>query len=289
MTESDSTKRPEIHEVVDLETYPLHDPSHKRYKELVGHCREGLRSLGCASVPRFMRPEMVLNSASMVSARAQLTHRPPRQATVYGGPDDDDFPAGHPRRYRYHRGGGFICADHIDPADGLWSFYDWPETTGFMMQAFEISPLYQYADPLSNMAINAMWAGDSFPWHFDTNEFTVSIMLQKPEGGGLFEYVPNLRAPDNENYDGVKAVLEGDREKVASLDLNPGDLQLFKGRYSLHRVSEVVGDRPRFIALPSWSSRPGQVGVVERMINGYGRALPVHYRREHESPDALAH
>ena len=69
----------------------------------------------------------------------------------------------------------------------------------------------------------------------------------------------------------------GDREGVRTLELHPGDMQLFRGRYSLHRVSRVEGTKPRNEALPSWSSQPGQIGVVERTINSYGRALPVHY------------
>jgi hypothetical protein len=31
------------------------------------------------------------------------------------------------------------------------------------------------------------------------------------------------------------------------------------------------------------------VGVVERMIKSYGRALPIHYERQEQSPDNLAH
>ena len=40
-----------------------------------------------------------------------------------------------------------------------------------------------------------MKEGHYFPWHFDGNEFTVSILIQEAEEGGLFEFVPDIRKP----------------------------------------------------------------------------------------------
>ena len=284
-----TSKRPPIEEVIDLDRYPLHDPTHARYRELLDYCRAELRDDGCCSVPGFFRSEAIARCAAMAERLSAQTHFPPNAAHAYGGEIDPELPADHPRRARFERGGGFICADLLDVDSPLWSFFDWPETTAFMMAAFETEPLHQYADPLSNMAINAMWQGDSFPWHFDTNELTVSVMLQKPDGGDLFEYVPNIRSPEDEHYDRVKRLFEGDRSGIRILELAPGDIQLFRGRYTAHRVTAVEGPRPRYVALPSWSSLPGQVGVVDRMINSYGRALPIHYERAADSPDKLAH
>lgn len=281
--------RPPIEQVIDLDRYPLHDPSHPRYRALVDYCRAELADDGCCSVPDFFQPDAVESAATMVTGLAGKTHRPARPAHAYGGDIPEGLPEDHPRRRHFKRGGGFICADLLDQDSALWAFFDWPETTDFMMQAFDTAPLYQYADPLSNMAINAMWEGDAFPWHFDTNELTVSILLQQPEGGGIFEYAPNIRSPEAENYDRVQRLFDGDRTGIRQLELNPGDMQLFRGRYTAHRVTAVQGRVPRFIALPSWSSQPGQVGVVDRMINSYGRALPIHYERQSQNPDQLAH
>ena len=283
------TDRPPIEDVIDLDRYPLHDPTHPRYRDLLRYCRAELGDDGCCSVSQFFRPDVIAACATMVESLSDQIHRPAHLTSAYGGEAAADLPADHPRRTTFKRGGGFICADLLDEESALWSFFDWPETTAFMMDAFEMAPLYQYADPLSNMAINAMGEGDSFPWHFDTNELTVSIMLQQPDGGGLFEYVPNIRSPDDECYDRVKRLFDGDRTSIRSLALNPGDMQLFRGRYTAHRVTPIEGSTPRYVALPSWSSKPGQVGVVKRMVNSYGRALPIHYERAGDSPDQLEH
>ena len=69
-------------------------------------------------------------------------------------------------------------------------------------------------------------------------------MLRKPEWGGNFECVPNLRSPRDENYDGVRAVLRGRRDQVQVVGFEPGTLMVFRGHYTLHRVSPVRGGPP---------------------------------------------
>ena len=53
----------------------------------------------------------------------------------------------------------------------------------------------------------------------------------------------------NENFDEVARVLDGRSDRVKTLRLEPGDLQLFRGRYSLHRVAPLSGARRRYVAI----------------------------------------
>ena len=108
----------------------------------------------------------------------------------------------------------------------------------------------------------------------------MTLAIQNGSDGGLFEYVPNLRTADVENYEGVQAILDGERAPVQSLHLRPGDLQIFKGRYALHRVTPVSGDITRYVGIFSWVDKPGMVAKVERAKQLYGKALPVHYTAE---------
>jgi hypothetical protein len=126
-----------------------------------------------------------------------------------------------------------------------------------------------------------------FPWHFDGNEFTLSILVQKAEKGGLFEYSPDLRSVENENFDEVTKVLHGSRDKVKSLDLQPGDLQIFKGRFSMHRVTKIEGNTSRYIALPTYVKDNYRVNKPEHSKQVYGKALPIHYERNNVEVDGL--
>ena len=111
-----------------------------------------------------------------------------------------------------------------------------------------------------------MKEGHYFPWHFEGNEFTVSILIQEAEEGGLFEFVPDIRKPGDENLESVKSILKGSRDRVRSLKLKPGDKQLFKERYSLHRVIRVHGKINRIIALPIYNNHPGMMNRPEHSI-----------------------
>ena len=97
-------------------------------------------------------------------------------------------------------------------------------------------------------------------WHYDTNDGVVSLLLQTPDEGGDFEYVPYLREENDEHYDAVADVFAGCSTRVQQPRMKPGSLLLFKGRRSLHRVSAVGRtEKPRLIALMSYDRQPGMV------------------------------
>ena len=66
--------------------------------------------------------------------------------------------------------------------------------------------------------------GEKFNWYFDTNEFTITMLLPAADSEVIFEYVPNLRKPDDECFAEVKKVLNGNRSRGKQLELRAGDL-----------------------------------------------------------------
>ena len=178
-------------------------------------------------------------------------------------------------------------ADNFGSDSVLRALYEWPHFPRLIQDALQEPQFYRYADPLADVIVNQTESGDGFPWHFDTNNYTVTLAIQNSEAGGAFEYCPNLRTPVDENYDGVARVLDGDRSAVRTLWLQPGDLQIFKGRYSLHRVAPLGGVRRRYVAIFSYDEEPGMVGSPERTRQLYGRVLPIHLERAGRRADAL--
>ena len=83
------------------------------------------------------------------------------------------------------------------------------------------------------------------------------MLLQASEDGGVFEYVPNVRDADAGDmaFDRVERVLNG-QEPASTLDFNPGDLVLFRGRNALHRVTRVVGTTTRSLVIFAYNERP---------------------------------
>jgi hypothetical protein len=68
--------------------------------------------------------------------------------------------------------------------------------------------------------------------------------------------VPRLRSADDENLEGVRRLLQGDRSGVRSTSGAAGTLALFRGHYSPHRVTTITGPQPRIIAVLSYADTP---------------------------------
>src|SRR5699024_4455660 len=107
-------------------------------------------------------------------------------------------------------------------------------------------------------------------------------MSRRPQCGGYFEYGPRIRNPDSENFGAVQDVLQGDRSTVKSLQLQPGDLQIFYGRYSLHRVARVEGPVERHTVIFGYAREPGFIGRAERTRRIFGRIAPIHAQQLRE-------
>ena len=154
--------------------------------------------------------------------------------------------------------------------------YNWQALINFIQDCLGKDRLYIYEDPVSNMIVNVLKPGSQFNWHFDTNEFTITMLLKSAVSGGHFEYVPNLRNANDECYEDVRAVLRGDPKQVTRLNLAAGDLQLFLGRFSLHRVTKNTGLSDRLLLIMSFAEKPGMIGSVERTRELYGKVTDRH-------------
>ena len=192
-----------------------------------------------------------------------------------------------PRRRLYDRSNAFVPADHFGPDSGLRAIYEYAPFQTFIREALGVADFYRYADPLADVIINVVEEGNGFPWHFDTNNFTVTLAIQNGEAGGVFEYAPGLRSAEDECFDAVADVLDGRSHRVQAIDLVPGDLQIFKGRYSLHRVTPVTGPQRRYVGIFSFVQTEGMVGSVERTRQLYGWVLPIQLERAGMRDDGL--
>jgi len=257
-------------EFVDLDQFPIHDLGHPKRQELVAEARNGLDAFGCAHIPNFLTENAIQSMRE--EATRLLAKALPADAKInpYLTADDESLPTDHPKRTFAQRTSSFINSDELEPSSLLRKIYDSDVVVHFISDCLNVGPIYRY-----------------FPWHFDGNDFTVSLLVQESEAGGDFEYCPNIRAPNGESFDDVKAALKGDRSKVKVLKLREGDLQIFRGRYSLHRVTPTEGLRPRIIALPTYVTNPYLVNRPHHAKAFYGRTMPIHVERNLSRQDGL--
>ena len=277
----------DINQIINTEKYPINDIGSLKYKELIDYTRKQLNEDGCCVLSNFIRSDSITRMKEEVDRNLNKIYFTSDKHNPYFTKEDKTLYKEHPNRIFTVRQSGYLNSDDLEKESELNRFYDSEETLKFVSDSLEVFPLYTWADPLGKNPYSVMHTDHYFPWHFDGNEFTLSILVQKTEKGGLFEYAPDLRRVDNENFEDVAKVLRGDRGPVKSLDLKPGDLQIFKGRFSMHRVTKIEGKTSRYIALPTYVKDSYRVNRPEHSKQVYGKALPIHFERNNIEVDGL--
>ncbi|MEM7284076.1 MAG: hypothetical protein AAF438_20925 [Pseudomonadota bacterium] len=270
-----------VHKLIHRDRYPIDDVSSVSCRRTIAQVRKELDEDGCAVVKGFLSSEgLKLLRAEAVDRLPQTHYSKKKKCNVYLGDSNPARPSDHPQNTFLERTNGFVTADTFGEESLSRQLYYWPPLKEFLRRCLNKRALYIYEDPVSNMIVNVARRGQNFNWHFDTNEFTITMLLQAAEQGGVFEYVPNLRQKRDERYSAVKRVLDGDRSAVKPLELNPGDLQLFLGRYSLHQVTPNEGATERLLLIMSFAETPNMVGSRVRVQDLYGKVAEVHMSKE---------
>ena len=275
--------------IVDLENYPIHDLSSKKIQKLIKKCKDDLNQFSCSTIPKFILPRSIKIMNSELEEKIDKVFMSKKSINPYlNSKADLTLNKKHPKRTFLKRDNGYLNSDLFNKDSEMKFLYEQEELLKFVSACLGISPIYRWADPLACHAYNVMRPEGILPWHFDSCEFTLSIMIQKPDDGGVFEYCPFIREPGNENFDEVKKVLDGERTRVRQLKLEPGDLQIFKGRFTMHRVTKVKGKKPRYLCIPAYVLDPWRVNTPEHSEAIYGKVLPIHVERNQARSDGLA-
>ena len=266
-----------VEDLIDLNKYPIHQPDSAEYMEIVKSVKSDLAEDGCAVLSSFLSVEgldTIANEAEERKSKAYYAES--KLYNVYLSNNNPDEAEDHPQNIFMERTNGFITADLLGKGTYSHMLYHWQPLREFLAVCLSKKKLYIYEDPVSNMIVNLCKPGQTFNWHFDTNEFTITFLLRDAESGGCFEYVPNLRTKGDECFNEVKKVLNGDRSRVKSLNLNAGDLQFFLGRFSLHRVTHNTGNIDRLLLIQSFTEIPGIIGNPQRVKGLYGKTTKDH-------------
>jgi hypothetical protein len=241
-----------LRDVVDYDRYPLDDPA------LIARCREELAHEGAMRLDGFLRADAVERMVADANAAASRGY--PNDAThnaYFDDEIDESLPEDHPRRIRVRSAQKAVAMDLLPDDFAPKALYLSDEATRFIAAVLEKDVLYRSDDPLDGCNMTVYEAGDELGWHFDQSEFSVTLMIQRAERGGDFEYAPNIREPGDEHYLEVREVLLHESLRTAQLISEPGTLAFFRGRYSLHRVPPVEGSTPRMNSVLTYSVEPG--------------------------------
>jgi len=266
-----------MNDLIDVDRYPIEAPHSDTCRRLIESCRQQLADKGALELPGFLRADVVDSLVRHCETVKLDGHRMrgmfPAYSDNLNDADNTDLPEDHPGRTRLPASHRFIPGDLIDDDNPLRQLYSYPPFVDFLKHAVGVTELYPIEDKLGQINMLAYEPGDCNGWHFDTNEFIVSLILQPAESGGEYHYIPGLRSADNENLAEVSSRMQNpDAPKgVEQIDLKAGSLFLFKGQYTLHRVTEVKGTRDRVVAILSYDTEPDHRLSDSSKLAMYGR------------------
>lgn len=258
--------------LINLSMYPLNRLGSPEGARLIADCNERLSSTGVCLLKDFISPaalDLMASEAREAESRAYFarsTHN------AYLEPDDGAFAPDHPRRYRLETSAGSIACDQLSVDSALRRLYEWDPLVSFMGAVFGSRSLYRSADPLGALSVSVLRQGDRHAWRFNNAGYSTSLMLQAPEAGGEFEYVPVTGSNGDHQYALIGRILRGEHNEVKRVPMVPGDLMVFSGGVLIHRVTEVRGSTSRLAAVFCFGPRPNKVNSDEVRRMPWGNA-----------------
>ena len=268
----DTTHYDGVTALIDLARYPIEDLSDAVSRTFLEQCRARLRKTGLCHLPGFVKPAAAAAMAKEGLAELPSSYRDESRHNVYFTAQATGLATDHPGVQSQRLATHTIPYDLIGAEAMLRRLYHWPPLLAFVAAVLERPVLYLHGDPMGALIVFVHGEGDQLGWHFDHADFVTTLILQAPERGGVFEYLPNLRKPDEENIEGIKRVLEGADKRVVRVPSEAGSLSVFAGQHSIHRVTPTEGSRARVVAVLSNEKEPEVQFTDEERIRFYGRA-----------------
>ena len=252
--------------LVRTDLHPLTDHAWRQ------DCRRQLNQHGALVLRHFLQPAALQAIVAEGNAQRDRAYYTVSQHNVYLMKTEAGFSDSHPRNREVNSTKGCITDDMIAADSPLRQLYDDALFQSFLCEVLDEEALYPYADPLSSINLHYAPQGKELGWHFDNSSFAITLLIQKPQAGGRFEYVENLRDADRGemNYAGVTQVLDGERA-VKQLAIEEGDLVLFRGRNAMHRVTPTEGDTTRMLVVLAYNAQPDVMLSESARMTFYGR------------------
>lgn len=254
-----------IFDIVNAD-FPLADPAFQE------KCRKTLDCDGVLVLPGFIVPDALSAIRRDALPRMKDAYFCESRHNVYLTPPDPDFGDDHVRNREVISSKGLIGDDQLPETSALKTVYRDASFQAFVASVVGEAAIYPYADPVSAVNVHYAKTGQELGWHFDNSSFAITLLIDKPEGGGVFEYLKDVRDADAGEYgfECVAQLLEGD-VTPQTLTMDPGTLVLFRGRNSIHRVTPTQGNKTRMLAVLAYNSKPGVELSESARMTFYGR------------------
>ena len=186
------TARSDAADLVRTDLYPLDALEGPRMTEVIARARADLDSRQFCVLEDFVtedaRAAMAAESLSLLpEAYENRSHR----TCLLNQKHSPDRPEDHPMNKFFDARFRILAYDLFADDGPITSLYAWEPVRRMIAAITGSDALYLNEDPYQPTVVMCAGDGDVSPWHFDRgNAFTVTLMLQEPDEGGVFEIAP---------------------------------------------------------------------------------------------------
>ena len=231
-----------INTIINLKDHPIENKEYRNF------CFESLRKKSVLTLENFLNQECLYSIQQEALSLKVKAFYCSQKHTVLLNQYDESIDKQDPLNIEVISDKGCVPHDLIEPNSQLNLLYNSSKFKNFLISVLGIKNIFPYRDTLSSINYNYYQNKQQLGWHFDNASFAITLMVQSPDKGGVFEYIDKGR-DYNSNFidkDFISSVLN-DEVKVKKLVVNSGTLVLFYGRNYIHRVTPVESTKPRIL------------------------------------------
>ena len=242
-----------LNQIINFKKHPVNKST-----DYFDDCKEKLQKNSVLQLDDFLLPD----SLQKIQQEAMSLHSKAfycsQKHTILLNKKDNDLDLNDPCNIEVISDKGCVPHDLIPPNSELISLYKSEEFIRFLEKILDVKKIYPYDDTLSSINYNYYEKNQQLGWHFDNASFAITLMIQSPDSGGVFQYVNKGRDFEKNYIDKelISSVLSNNFI-VNELSVNPGTLILFYGRNYLHRVTPVTSDKCRVLVTLNYNLEPG--------------------------------
>lgn len=219
--------------------------------------RKNLKEKGIIVFTDFISKNILKVMVNEANALKPKAFNSSSEYNVYVKPKDLSFPMKSARNRIMKTTKKCIANDLILDQSFLMQIYNSVKIQKFFCNLLGVPNLFPYSDNLSSVNINYYEPGDALGWHFDNSDFTITLLIKNCSKGGIYQYFTDMRykKDGSENYQLVEDILD---DKIPP-NVQPaceGDLMIFKGNKSLHRVTDIL-DGERILVTFNYNNQQG--------------------------------
>ena len=256
-----------INQIINFDLHPINISA-----AYLNACKNKLKNNSVLQLDNFLLQKSlkkIQNEASFLQSKAYYCTQ---NHTVLLNKKNNDSNINDPCNIEVRSDKGCVPHDLISSESDLFQLYNSTDFIQFLESVLDVNKIYPYKDTLSSINYNYYEKDQQLGWHFDNASFAITLMIQSPDSGGVFQYINEGRDFEKNFIDKklIRSVLN-DTYPVNELSVQPGTLILFYGKNYLHRVTPVTSEKCRILVTLNYNLEEGVELSENARLTFFGR------------------